>query len=296
MERRRLTAGQATKTYRYLRLGMVGAVVLLAASIVIEHVAVGDCWQTSISAYYYTPVRAIFVGALMVVSFALIVIKGRTPSEDGFLNAAGMMAPIVAVAPTTDVGRCWSVPPNPLPINPDGSLAGWVTSNVENNFHALLIAAALGLVVSVVIAVLDDRGVGGPREPLGATKILMFVGNAVALLAGWWAIVNWDDFFTKAHGYSAVALFVFLIHVVAGRAYAHRNQPTRAYFWLYTAVTVVMVAGGGFFWLSRIFEEHTVFAVETLEISAFALFWLVQTWESWGEGALTDAPLPAQEA
>ena len=46
------------KTYRYLRIGMIGAVVLLAASIGIERSKV-DCWQTSISAYYYTPARAV---------------------------------------------------------------------------------------------------------------------------------------------------------------------------------------------------------------------------------------------
>ncbi|MGI9602089.1 MAG: hypothetical protein ACR2QE_09405, partial [Acidimicrobiales bacterium] len=57
----------AIQTYRYLRIGLVGAVALLFASIVIEHrEVVDDCWQTSISGYYYTPVRAILVGALFV--------------------------------------------------------------------------------------------------------------------------------------------------------------------------------------------------------------------------------------
>ena len=43
----------AIQTYRYLRLGLVGGVVLLAASILIERAEV-DCWQTSVSGYYYT--------------------------------------------------------------------------------------------------------------------------------------------------------------------------------------------------------------------------------------------------
>lgn len=34
-----------------------------------------DCWQRSISAYYYTPVRPIFVGGLMLIGFSLIVIE-----------------------------------------------------------------------------------------------------------------------------------------------------------------------------------------------------------------------------
>lgn len=45
-----LRSRDAIKTYRYLRIGMIGAVFLLAASIGIERSKV-DCWQTSISAY-----------------------------------------------------------------------------------------------------------------------------------------------------------------------------------------------------------------------------------------------------
>ena len=79
-----LKSGDVIKTYRYLRLGIIGAVVLLVISILIEHFKVTNgvgnhCWQTSISAYYYTPVRGILVGSLFVIGFALIVYKGRTP-------------------------------------------------------------------------------------------------------------------------------------------------------------------------------------------------------------------------
>src|SRR5918996_3258587 len=117
----RLKSQDVIKTYRYLRIGMIGAVVLLAVSIAIERSKV-DCWQTSISAYYYTPVRAIFVGCLIAVSLSLIVYKGRSTWEDASLNFAGMLAPVVAVAPTTDVGCCWSIAPSPLPVKDDGSL------------------------------------------------------------------------------------------------------------------------------------------------------------------------------
>jgi hypothetical protein len=138
-----LRSQDAIKTYRYLRIGMIGAVVLLAASIAIERSKV-DCWQTSISAYYYTPVRAIFVGSMIAVGLSLIVYKGRA-WEDVCLNFAGMLAPVVAVVPTTDVGRCWSVAPSPLPVKADGSLADWVVTNIDNNIYALLIAGALAL-------------------------------------------------------------------------------------------------------------------------------------------------------
>src|SRR5262245_35426474 len=102
----------AIKTYRYLRLGMVAMVVLLSVSVAIERSKV-ECWQTSISAYYYTPVRAVLVGALVAVGLGLIVIKGSTWFEDATLNIAGMFAPVVAFAPTSDAGSCWSVQPIP---------------------------------------------------------------------------------------------------------------------------------------------------------------------------------------
>ena len=125
----------AVKTYRYLRIRMVGAVVLLGVSILIERSNV-DCWQTSVSAYYYTPVRSIFVGVMLAIGLCLIVIKGSTTWEDATLNAAGMLAPIVAVVPTTDVGVCWSQSPGPLPVDDDGNLASWAMANADNNITA----------------------------------------------------------------------------------------------------------------------------------------------------------------
>lgn len=280
-----LPAGDAIKTYRYLRIGMIGAVVLLAASILIEHENVASgCWQTSISAYYYTPVRAIFVGAMIAVGLALIVIKGRSSVEDIFLNAAGLLAPVVAIAPTTDVGRCWSVPPNPLPISADGSLAGWVLSNIENNFYALLIAGAVGLVAAVVIAVVINEGMGGTVEALGVGTLVSLMVTGLALVGGAVLIAVWDDFFTRAHGYAAVSMFVFLIGAVASRAFAHRAEwRTSVHFWLYLVVAASMAFGGAAIALFRIGGEHTVFVLEAYEIVLFAVFWLIQTWEHWDE-------------
>jgi hypothetical protein len=134
------------KTYRYLRIGIVGVVVLLMVSILIERIN-ADCWQTSISAYYYTPVRAIFVGSLTAIGLALIVIQGRTSPVDVCLNFAGMLAPVVAVVPTTDVGLCWSRTPGSLPLNPDGTLSDIVVANIDNNVLALLITGIGGLLV-----------------------------------------------------------------------------------------------------------------------------------------------------
>jgi len=270
------------KTYRYLRIGMIGAVVLLAASIAIERSKV-DCWQTSISAYYYTPVRAIFVGTMIAVGLALIVYKGQSNREDVSLNFAGMFAPVVAVAPTTDVGDCWSIPPNPLPVNEDGSLADWVVTNIDNNFYALLIAGGVGLAVAAGVAMLVNRSVRAPLV-MGerGTRVSLAV-TGLLLLFGWWLIQNWDGFTTHAHGYAAALMFVFLVGAIIAKVAEHWDKRDEAWFWIYAAVAALMVVGGALIPTTRIFGDHTVFALEAFQIAFFAIYWIVQTAENWNE-------------
>ncbi|HEX6338375.1 MAG TPA: hypothetical protein VFZ85_15550 [Jiangellaceae bacterium] len=276
------------KTYRYLRIGMIGAVVLLAASIAIERSKV-DCWQTSISAYYYTPVRAIFVGTMIAVGLSLIVYKGRSNWEDVSLNFAGMFAPVVAVAPTTDVGDCWSVPPTPLPVNEDGSLAGWVLTNIDNNFYALLIAGGVGLAVAAGVAMMVNRSA---RAPLvvgeRGTRVSLAV-TGLLLLFGWWLIQNWDGFNTHAHGYAAVLMFVFLVGAIVAKVIEYWNKRDEVWFWFYAAVAALMVLGGVVIPTTRIFGDHTVFALEAYEIAFFAIYWIVQTAENWNETVVKTA-------
>lgn len=278
----------AIKTYRYLRIGMIGAVVVLAASILIERTKV-DCWQTSISAYYYTPVRAIFVGSMIAVGFSLIAYKGQTTWEDVCLNFAGMLAPIVAIAPTTDVGRCWSAVPSPLPVTQDGSLANWVVTNIDNNYYALLIAGAFGLLVASIVAMVMDRK-ASLKEKVLATVEKKVLGTtvslgvtAVALLVGWLLISSWDDFNTRAHGYAAVLMFALLIGAIIAVAFEHRREQDTRWFRIYSAVAGGMVVGGIVIAWARIGGDHTVAVLEGYEITLFALYWLAQTTENWHE-------------
>lgn len=278
-----MTDVAAVKTYRYLRISMVGAVVLLGVSVLIERSNV-DCWQTSVSAYYYTPVRAIFVGMLMAIGLCLIVIKGSTAWEDATLNAAGMLAPVVAVVPTTDVGECWSKSPGRLPVDDDGNLATWVTANIDNNMTALLITGIVGLIVAAVIASIATRNVAAVAEVgeigmrLGLLAAMMFlVGGAVLF-------VTWDDFDTRAHGIAAVLMFLFLALAVGGNAWNHRHDPgPRTYFWLYAMIAAAMVIAAAIMFPLGSRWLHMVLVLEATEIALFAIFWLVQTKEHWGE-------------
>ncbi|MGA7758722.1 MAG: hypothetical protein WBL31_15335 [Ilumatobacteraceae bacterium] len=273
----------AITTYRYLRISMVVAVLLLAVSIAIERSQV-DCWQTSVSAYYYTPVKAIFVGVLMAVSLSLIVIKGRTSWEDAALNAAGMLAPIVAVVPTSDVGTCWSVTPRPLPVNDDGELADWVVANIDNNITALIIAGIVGLIVAAVIATIATRNMRAIAEVGPVQMRLGLLGAMAFLIAGAVMFVTWDDFDTLAHGLAAVAMFLFLAIAVGLNAWQHRNDPApRAYLWIYAAIAGLMVAAAAVMLPFGSSWDHMVLVLEATEITLFAVFWLVQTKEHWNE-------------
>jgi hypothetical protein len=288
-----LKSEDVRKTYRYLRIGMVGAVVLLAVSILIERSKVA-CFQTSISAYYYTPVRAIFVGSLIAVGLSLIVYKGRSTWEDASLNFAGMFAPVVAVAPTTDVGRCWSVVPTPLPIQPDGSLANWVVTNIDNNFYALLIAGFVGLGIGFMTALAVD-----PKAPLhreGRGTWLSLGLTLLVLLFGWWLIESWNDFNTRAHGWAALLMFVFLIAAILAQAMEYRRRrDKRRWFLVYSGIAAVMILGGIVISLTRVFADHTVFALEAYEISLFAVYWIAQTREKWHEEVVDTEPVDATE-
>jgi hypothetical protein len=273
----------AIKTYRYLRISMVGAVVLLGVSILIERSNV-DCWQTSVSAYYYTPVRAVFVGVMMAIGLCLIVIKGSTTWEDATLNAAGMLAPIVAVVPTTDVGVCWSQSPGRLPVDDDGNLAAWVTANIDNNVTALLITGIVGLLVAALIASIVTNNVRAVAEVGDPGMRLGLLAAMVFLLAGAALFVVWDNFETYAHGFAAVLMFAFLALAVGGNAWGRRRDPgRRTYFWWYASIAAAMVIAPIIMFPLSSSWNHMVLVLEATQISLFAIFWLVQTREHWGE-------------
>ncbi|HVL06533.1 MAG TPA: hypothetical protein VM388_11125 [Acidimicrobiales bacterium] len=282
------------KTYRYLRIGIVGAVVLLGASVLVERSKVAPgCWQTSISAYYYTPARAVFVGALMAIGLSLIVIKGNTGWEDVLLNVAGMLAPVVALVPIGNPGTCWSIEPSPLPTlrNPatgDLELAAWVERNIENNIQALLWAGAAALLAAAVIAAVafavgarrgEQRTLADlPRGPHRGT-FLSLVAALAFLVAGAALFATWDRFEENAHGLAAYAMFGCLAAAAALNALECRKFGLRWYVRLYGGIAVLMGAAALLILVKN--WDHKTLVVEIVQIGLFAGFWIVQTRELW---------------
>jgi hypothetical protein len=269
------------KTYRYLRIAMVSLVITLAAAVAHEMFEKnGDCFQTSISAYWYTPAQAIFVGTLIAIGVCMIALKGNTEWEDIFLNIAGMLAPVVALVPTPGSGKCATV----LVDSAETRAA------VENNITALFVVGVVGWLVALFFARKD-------RTP-GSKSAYGLAVAAVLLVAGIvWFEKGFESFLDNAHYTAALTMFGFIVLVVVWNAwqYAVRLAPTpgrSGYANRYAAIAVLMVgsavAMGGYAWVAG--WDHAVLWIEGVLITLFATFWLVQTRELWGEGVREPAP------
>jgi hypothetical protein len=259
----------AIKTWRYLRLAMVVLVVGLGVSIGFERWKVHPgCFQTSISAYYYTPVHGFFVGALVAIGTCLFCLKGSTAAEDILLNLAGMFAPAVALVPTPNTGSCASV----LGTTQDRDV------NIGNNVFALL---AVGLLALLILAVLVARNL--PTVPA-------LIGYGVAA-AVWLAtvLVFWlarGFFVHNAHYTAAILMFVCILVVVVINAFSYKEKtnatsPRNRY----AAVAGAMVLAAVVIGIAGLLGwDYWVIAIEATLITLFAVFWTTQTKELWHQG------------
>jgi cytochrome b len=265
----------AVKTWRYLRVAMVVLAAGLAVSIVYELGRRGfDCLQTSISAYYYTPVQSYFVAALVGIGACLVCLKGSTDAEDILLNLAGMFAPVVAFVPTAGADHCATL----LEKAADRDAL------VANNVTTLL---AIGFVGLLVLAFLGRRHGATPPERVG----FLVAAATVAIAAGFF----WGDpefFRDNAHFTAAVAMFacIFLVVLVNAVGYEPGAKPARN---PYSAVALAMIlsviaigAAAAAGW------DYSIFAIESALIVLFAVFWVIQTRELWDRGLRTRTPAP----
>jgi hypothetical protein len=265
----------ALDTYRYLRGGMAVMIVLLGAAVVAERVG-ADCWQTTISDYYYTSAHAAFIASVCAIGAMLIVYKGSSATEDVLLNFAGTLAFVVAMVPTRRPD---------LLCGPTRLIAG--DEAAVRNVWAVVVA----LVVSRVASWWMYRRTGTTRErpPLAnaATWLQRVVlGVGVVTLA---AAPEW--FRANAHGVAAVAMFASIIATVLITAFVTGNQDEakcpqrRRYQAAYRAIAAAMaVTLGTAVVLHMVLDgfNHAIIVIEAALILLFGAYWLVQTVELWG--------------
>jgi hypothetical protein len=277
------------RTYRFLRLAMVLLVLLLFVSVA-SYIWSTDHMLESISASYYTPVKAVFVASLCAIGACLIVYQGSTELEDVVLNGSGFFAFIVAFVPTRPEDRCVS-----SAIAPD------VREAISNNVSALFLVAVLAFAAVMGIQLFatpaSERELSKDVWVAIGLSVLAFLGLAAFYL------FNRGAFMCHGHDTAAILLFIGIVGAVfvsargLARKQAHQDgRPVRAHFWnryfwgfvlMVASIVVIAVAGPWLGWL-----DHWVFWLEAALIAQFGTFWLTQTIELWREPRRADEPVP----
>lgn len=275
----------AIKTYRYLRIALTALVVLLFTSIALEWWGADRCVLPSISAYYFTPVQAVFIGVLVTMGASLLALKGNTDGEDVLMNLAGMLAPGVAFIPTVASGACGS------------SAAGdGIADAVANNMPALFVTGLAVGVAALLIARRENRANGeNRRQSLSAQGRRGLALSAVVLGGGIvWFFADRESFLARGHDAAAIPMFLAIIAVVwlnardVRRAMQQGSMPPdrSRYVAMYRVVAVSMlaalVATVGLSLLTG--STSLVFWVEVVLLVLFAVFWVIQTVELWDRG------------
>ena len=284
------TMGSVLSTYRYLRVAMVLLVLLLTASVVLQIFGPDpDCWQRSVSAYYYTPARAVFVASLCAIGACLVVYRGNTDAEDIALNASGLLAFVVAFVPTQVDDTCpASNVPSPAELD----------AAVTNNVWALILGGAALTAVSWLL-----RSRTTPDERGGSLSVWPLIASSCGVVVLPFVFVRWHDA-VRDHGHdvAAIALFAGIVVVVGLNALGLAAQSdggrpvVRRAANRYTAVGVAMVAT-----FVGVLVAHWavpgflqwLFWLEALLIAEFAVYWVLQTIELWHVVDRTEAPAPS---
>ena len=272
-------------TYRYLRGGMVVIIVMLAAAVLFDSVPT-DCWQGSISAYYYTAARNVFVAALCCLGIMMIVYKGSNDSEDVLLNLAGTLAFFVALVPIKlpEHPACQQI----LPTEDDK----W--NAIRNNIGAVIVALALALGIVVFVYLVDKDSRAETSQWGNRLRVLSAIVLACFIAA---FIFFPKPFEAAAHWMAAILIFVIIGAVVFINAYLVSNQDkqdraTRERFYRRYRVIAWMMVGsviGALIVAATGMVSHLegdawnipVFALEAALLLEFAVFWALQTVELW---------------
>ncbi|SDP32541.1 hypothetical protein SAMN04487788_3044 [Microbacterium testaceum StLB037] len=268
----RIRTTSTQRTYRYVRLGLIGATALLAIGVGLE-LPSGE-GLPSVSAAYYTPAGPIFVGSLTAIALALLALSGRS-LEQGLLDIAAVLALAIAYVPTTvssgaclDAARC--VPPAVRPT-------------VANNAVAVASVVLLGVIAAAILARVQSTASAGVAATIGVVVVIV-AGGAT------WALIAPEAFLAGAHQIAAVAFFVLIAAAAAVAAWRPRRtgrlrrgvRIAYATVAVGIVVTLVLLLVGVISGLERA-GVPVVLVGESVALALFAVFWLVQTVELWNE-------------
>ncbi|MBY4039161.1 hypothetical protein HQO38_18805 [Rhodococcus fascians] len=284
-------------TYRNLRMGMVVLVAVLAASILFQARSSGWCFETSISAYYYTNSHVIFVSVLCALGTLLVVYKGNSDTEDSLYDFAGFWAFLVAMVPTG-----WPTKKSAGTESCRRGLCGGEGLPVEfipeqavgNNVSSVLAGVAVVAILVVLNSLLKRRA--GRRRTwtaLGTVARVFGVGISAFLILKAFRPSAWVD--VSAHSLSAIFMFVFIILAVlinacfaykGERAKKSTDEKSRIKFGLVYLIFAVGMLGSlisAAYYHFKLEWTLSVLITEASLLFFFAGFWISQTVELWGK-------------
>jgi hypothetical protein len=256
--------------YRDLRVGMVVIMVMLAAAVVIEQLSAA-CWQSAISAYYYTSAHSIVIASLVALGALFIMYKGSSDTEDTLLTLAGVSALVAALVPQ---GR--PVPACAPYLPPDYKVEAAIRPNVWAMAIALLLGWSLALWQS-------RRNRTRVTKSPGGTLALCFFW--LVMVAGLTAFIfDYQRFYEYAHGAAGLLMLSSFILTAFCTAYLAGREEDNPYRLFYRIIAVVMVVT-----LIAVVASHLahkgwelwVLVIEAALILEFAAYWVIQTIELW---------------
>jgi hypothetical protein len=272
--------GDILNTYRYLRAAMIALLVMLLLAVGYQWWWVNDhaCWLGSISAYYFTPARTVFIGSLFALGTCLIAYKGHSDAEDVLLNFSGFMAFVVAMVPTARDTRCTGLDYAPS--------SQQLADLVRNSVWSLIVVAVIAAGVRWYLR-RDLAPEGMDRGGVIATVIcgaVIVVELALFLTAR-------ASFISASHGIAAgtmvagvIAVMVLSALKVEQRQEGHRADAGRIYRNWYIGIAIVLAVALALAVAASLvgaISDHLIIVAEVIIILSFIAYWIVQSHELW---------------
>ncbi len=272
--------GDILNTYRYLRAAMIALLVMLLFAVGYQWwwETAHSCLLGSISAYYFTPARTVFVGSLFALGTCLIAYKGHSDAEDVLLNFSGFMAFVVAMVPTQRDNSCPGLDYFPT----DAQLASLVRNSIWSLIFVSVIAAGVRWYLR------RDLAPGGMDR---GGVIATVVCGVVIVLELVLFLTARASFIAASHGIAAATMVAGVIAVmvlsalkVEQRQAGRRDDNGLAFKRSYVTIAVVLglalvlaVAAS----LVGAISDHLIIVAEVIIILCFIAYWVVQSRELW---------------
>ncbi|WP_417562391.1 hypothetical protein [Microbacterium sp.] len=271
----RLSSTSSQRTYRYLRVALVGAAAVLGIGLAV--VVVTDGPVTSISALYYTSGQTVFVGALCAIALALVALSGHSV-EQVLLDVAAVFAAMIAVIPTP-VGAGDVPGPGPDCAGAGACVPEAAAAVAHTGVVVLGVVAILGAITALVLARVQRTATPGVLVGAGAAAVA-----GVGLLA--WLAAAPHALLAAGHLAATGVFFGLMVAVAIVSAVAHSR-----YRVVYVVVAAGMVACLLYLFgveLARLGGADLagvpwVLFGEVGLIALFAVFWIAQTVQKWDE-------------